>query len=117
MGVAGGYNSDYLKSTETLIIGSASWQTAGSLPNAVYGIRGVSISNKIILTGGYNNGEYLDPVLEFNQETRDWKLVGHLSEPRNLHAASVVPLNEATKYCQPSTQMEKKKKLKNQGQS
>jgi len=114
--VAGGYNSDYLKSTETLIIGSASWQTAGSLPNAVRGIRGVSISNKIILTGGYS-GQYLDTVLEFNQETRDWKLVGHLSEPRDFHAASVVPLNEAAQYCQPSTQMEKRKnKLKNQGQ-
>jgi len=115
--VAGGLNSDYLKSTETLIIGSASWQTAGSLPNAVRGIRGVSISNRIISTGGYNFGEYFDSVLEFNQETRDWKLVGHLSKPRAVHAASVVPLKEAAQYCQPSTQMEKKNKLKNQGQS
>jgi len=117
--VAGGYKArtGYLASSETLIIGSASWQTAGSLPNAVRGIRGVSISNRIISTGGYNFGEYFDSVLEFNQETRDWKLVGHLSKPRSSHGASVVPLKEASKYCQPSTQMEKKRKLKNQRQS
>ena len=27
------------------------------------------------ILGGYS-GQYLDTVLEFNQETRDWKLVG-----------------------------------------
>jgi len=116
--VAGGWEKyNNLASTESLLIGDASWQIAGSLPNAVNGIRGVSISNKIFLTGGYSWGVYFDSVLEFNEETRDWKLVGHLSEPRGNHGASVVPLMEASKYCQTSNQMEKKKKLKNQGQS
>jgi len=122
--VAGGEGDSGLHaSTETFIIGTASWQTAGSLPNNVRHLKGVSISNKIFLTGGYSYSssdgreEYIDSVLEFNQDTRDWKLVGHLSEPRSYHGASVVPLNEASKYCLPSNQMEKKKKLKSQGQS
>jgi len=111
--VAGGYGYSRtlgritLDSTESLLIGDSSWQTEGSLPNAVHGIKGVSISNKIFLTGGYYRSlGYSDSVLEFNQETRDWKLVGHLSKPRGFHAASVVPLKEASKYCQASNQME-----------
>ena len=40
--------------TETLTIGDSSWQTAGSLPYAAYGIRGVSIGNKVFVTGEFS---------------------------------------------------------------
>ena len=50
--VAGG--SPIQDSTETLTIGDSSWQTAGSLPYAVFGIRGVSIGNKVFFTGEFS---------------------------------------------------------------
>ena len=57
--MAGGYNPDYIDSTETLTIGDNSWETAASLPYAVYGIIGVSIRNKVFFTGEY---EYMQKV-------------------------------------------------------
>ena len=50
--VTGGWdNPNYLSSTEILTEGSQSWRIVGPLPNAVSGLRGVSINNRIIMTG------------------------------------------------------------------
>ena len=42
---------DYIASTELLVHGASSWSEAGPLPHAMYGLRIVSIDNKIISTG------------------------------------------------------------------
>ena len=47
-GVAGG------DSTETLTMGERSWQTAGHLPYDLQGVRGVSINNKVLVTGEFS---------------------------------------------------------------
>ena len=49
--VTGGYDHGYLSSTETLVDGAATWSTAGELPVAMLGLRGVSLNNKILMTG------------------------------------------------------------------
>ena len=51
--VTGGYTSGYLDldTTEILVEGDSSWTTVGNLPKAVDGIHGVSLNNRIIMTG------------------------------------------------------------------
>ena len=50
--VTGGHSNGYfLDTTEILVEGDASWTTVGNLPKAVWGIRGVSLNNRIIMTG------------------------------------------------------------------
>ena len=49
-GYAGGWLG-WLDTTEILVEGDSSWTTVGSLPKAVQGIRGVSLNNRIIMTG------------------------------------------------------------------
>ena len=50
--VTGGYTgTDDLSSTEILTKGGNSWETIGSLPRAMSGVRAISIDNTIIVTG------------------------------------------------------------------
>ena len=49
--VTGGHGSKLLSSTEIYRQGNKAWTVAGNLPKAVFGIRGVSFDNKIIMTG------------------------------------------------------------------
>ena len=51
--VTGGVNYvvGRLPSTEVLKDGDSSWTTVGNLPRAVFDIRGVSLNNRIIMTG------------------------------------------------------------------
>ena len=50
--VTGGFGGgNYLSSTEILTEGDSSWTIVGNLPKAVWGIRGVSLNNRIIMTG------------------------------------------------------------------
>ena len=50
--VTGGYGSTYLASTEILISGSDTWTQVGDLPTGpITALRGVSLNNKIIMTG------------------------------------------------------------------
>ena len=50
--MAGGYsNGEFLSSTEILKDGDSLWFTVGNLPEAVSRILGVSIDNKILMTG------------------------------------------------------------------
>ena len=41
-------------STELLVHGAAQWTRSGSLPSTRKGLRGASINNKVIVTGGSN---------------------------------------------------------------
>ena len=50
--VTGGYGSTRLASTEILISGSDAWTQVGDLPiGPIIALRGVSLNNKIIMTG------------------------------------------------------------------
>ena len=52
-GGQGGRDSNFgiLSSTETLVDGAGAWTAAGVLPVAMVGLRGVSLNNKILMTG------------------------------------------------------------------
>ena len=45
---------EVLDSTELLVAGAATWLTAGTLPSHRFGLRGVTLSNKIIMTGHHS---------------------------------------------------------------
>ena len=47
-------NTSLTSSTEILIDGASLWTKVGSLPTALYGVSGVSLKNKIIMTGKNN---------------------------------------------------------------
>ena len=49
--VTGGWDSSYLSSTEILVDGAVTWTEVGELPVSMYGLRGVSLNNKILMTG------------------------------------------------------------------
>ena len=49
--VTGGYGGTYLSFTETLVDGAETWITAGPLPVAMSGLRGVSLNNNILMSG------------------------------------------------------------------
>ena len=49
--VAGGYGSDRLSSTETLLEGGLAWNFQKPLPSARYALRGISLPNTVIMTG------------------------------------------------------------------
>ena len=50
--VAGGFaSSNFLSSTETLVEGGQSWNLQQDLPSARWGLRGISLSKTVIMTG------------------------------------------------------------------
>merc|ERR1719300_2045807 len=51
--VAGGYSS--ISSTETLVEGGQAWNFQQPLPSLRRGLRGISLPNTVIMTGGYDN--------------------------------------------------------------
>ena len=106
-------NGHELSSTELLVQGAAEWTSTGSLPSPRYLARGVTINNKIIVTGmlthfcavddflailkGGSNG--LDEILQFDADTGEWQLIGHMRFARQEHATSIINFNEIKDYC------------------
>ena len=105
----------YLDSTEILVAESKKWRFSGKLPTSRWGLRGVSINNKIIIAGQCNNiklksllyfliihdikggnsgsskkGTPLNEVLEFRPQSEDWRQVSRLKFARRDHAMSVL---------------------------
>jgi len=100
--VTGGWIGEYLDSTELLIEGAASWIISDKkLPTGRLDMVGISINNKIFMTGGiddYTSG-FLDEVIEFNTDTEEWSLVENMRDGKRLHATSVVDINIAKQFC------------------
>merc|ERR1712243_393735 len=96
--VAGGsdswpYVSEQISSTETLVEGGQAWNFQKPLPSGRRGLRGISLPESVIMTGGNSNdgsNQYLADVLMFDQPTSDWKKVGTLINAREYHGASLV---------------------------
>ena len=52
--MAGGYDGEYLSSTEVLTLDSPGWTLTTPLPRAVYGVygvRGVTVAGRLYMTG------------------------------------------------------------------
>merc|ERR1719378_1971379 len=76
--VTGGYNGDYISSTELLLETSSNWIYSGELPTPRGGLRGANIDRRVIMTGGYDGG-YLNEILEYEPNNGKWSLVGQMS--------------------------------------
>jgi len=95
---------DELVSTEIFVPGDAAWitlPTSGDLPGPRPGLKGVSLDNKIFMTGGYfvTDEEPIDEILKLNIETMEWELVSHMKSPRSFHGISSVPMSSVAEYC------------------
>lgn len=93
---------DELVSTEIFVPGDAAWitlPTSGDLPGPRPGLKGVSLDNKIFMTGGYNDGEPIDEILKLNIDTMKWELVSHMKSSRSFHGISSVPMSSVADYC------------------
>jgi len=104
--VTGGRDTNLktLDTTELLIEGAASWIISEKkLPTGRSILVGVSINNKIFMTGGIDDSVvtagFLDEVIEFNTDTEEWSLVDNMREGRRGHAASIVDINIAEQFC------------------
>ena len=91
----------YCINTEIFFFGSESWKGAGKLPTPLTSLKGVSINNKIIMTGG--RGEDLfdssNAVLNFNITSEQWEQVGEMTNKRFNHGASYVPVVDVIDFC------------------
>ena len=107
-----------VSSTEVLVEGTTAWMSAGELPVAMNGLRGVSFDNNIFvtgnisiqqkyfsyvfpdITGGSSDGNsYQDSILQFNPDDGSWTQVGQLQESRYDHGASVVDIDNFINFC------------------
>jgi len=98
--VTGGRNSagERILSTEIMSSSLARWSYVGNLPKATNGLAGISINNKIFITGGYN-GTHVSDILKFNPDTVLWEKTGEMKNARYNHAVAVLPLKEVKPYC------------------
>jgi len=108
--VAGGSDAATgLSSTEVLTPGSDTWRLATPLPYTRAGMAGVTINNRLYMTGGvtdYGNSYWLnstnptDEILEWRDEEQVWGLGLRMENARSAHAASSVTIDDnIMKYC------------------
>merc|ERR1711933_420312 len=88
------------------------WTFKAPLPNKVTNLRGVTINNKILMTGGYDeddvqksesNYNFYDTILQYDPDSDIWEVVGHMMETRNSHAVIVRDSGEFSDYCKHTT--------------
>ena len=106
--VTGGFASlggnQLLSTTEILISEAETWIRAGELPRMMAQLRGVSLTNKIIMTGGKDlrpTSAY-DTVLSFNITTEKWEDIGTMMKGRHSHGVSFVPAENVIEYLCPA---------------
>jgi len=108
--VAGGLLGDQdtsMSSTEVLAPGSDTWTLATPLPQARQGLAGVTVGNKLYMTGGadwdsawLNSTFPTDEILEWRDEEQVWHLGLRMEKGRRFHAASSVTIDDnIMKYC------------------
>jgi len=108
--VTGGYNDDdfaHLSSTETLRLGHSMWHDQQPLPSVRSGLRGISLSDTVLMIGGYNrdNDDDIDDVLRFDTKTSQWKKIGNLQVGRGAPGASLVNMTEVMMFCNSGAEM------------
>jgi len=95
--VSGGWNcnsNDYsgglLSSTEVMEETATGWSFAGDLPSARRDLVGISLDNKIFMTGGSDSDGGLSEILNFKKETGKWIRTAEMSSARSDHAITVI---------------------------
>jgi len=92
--VAGGGDPP-LQSTELLRDGADSWVFGSTLPRTIKSMGSVSVDNRILLFGGYDNsqgkGKTRSELLSYNGSS--WVNVGNLTTPRSGHTGTVIKID------------------------
>jgi len=96
--VTGGYNGKNIVSTEVMSSSGSHWKYVGNLPLAVRAPSGISVNNKIFITGGFGV-DWVNTILKFNPASNEWEKTGELSVARGYHAVAVLPLKEVKPFC------------------
>jgi len=96
--VAGGFDGSgsWISSTETLVEGDQAWNFQNPLPSERWGLRGISLHDTVIMTGGSSGGT---DVLAFDAKSSDWKKIGNLETGRHKHGASLVNSADVIPFC------------------
>ena len=111
--VTGGYNDQFLSSTEVLSYPDGqAWREVGPLPSPRYGLRGASLAGVLHVTGGSdgnnfhyitfttNTGDnYYDAVLAWDPVTEEWSQAGKMDRGRDYHAITALPLDVIEDFC------------------
>ena len=96
----GGYNSDYLSSTEILNVNSMTWGNGASLPIAVAQNRGVESKGgeySGFSFGGYSGGSTRSEVYGWSKSSHSWYELHSMTTARRLH--SVVNVRPFQRNC------------------
>jgi len=92
-----------LSSTEVLEEAGKTWVSSGELPSARLDLRGATIDNRILMTGGQpdNLDTYIqyDDILEYVPRTGQWKEVAKMKKARINHAVSTINFSEVAQFC------------------
>jgi len=101
-----------MTSTEILIEGQSQWKVPvnGDLPSRRSSMAGISINNKIFMTGGYTPS--MDDVLLWDNIAEKWMYHSHLQVARRVHAASVIPMKDIKPFCKSIKSKKQKKQAK-----
>merc|ERR1711962_169241 len=93
--VAGGYNGgEYLSSTELFLPSKKQWTKGGDLPRAMRGLRAARLSERVVVTGGLDDGRnYRDEVLQYEETTEAWSEIGKMKKARDYHAVVEVDVS------------------------
>ena len=71
---SGTITTNFLSSTEIYVEDTTAWTYVGDLPVGMYGLRGVSLNNKIIITGGILYQNYRLMFLDYRRNVLQWDL-------------------------------------------
>ena len=90
--VVGGYNGNYLKTTELFDIASQKWSPGPDMSTGTFGSALVGASpysrHAAFLVGGAQNNGASSKILAINQDLNEWEeLVGSFNVVRSSHAA------------------------------
>merc|ERR1711892_133839 len=98
--VAGGWDHNInLSSTEVLTSVSPSWTISTRLPRAMYGLRGVTVSNILYMTGG-EDSTYRNEIIAWRDEEQKWEEMGKMRVARYYHAVTTIKLDDpAMEFC------------------
>ena len=50
-------------------------------------------------SGGYNDGDYLDEIVEFSPTSGEWTVLDNMMEARDDHAISVIKADNIIQFC------------------
>ena len=87
--MTGGYNYGRLDSTELLLPSATSWSYSAALPSARGGLRGITLDNKVVITGTCLDCLYFDKLyVTFHVVTNNWKMQGARTPSKATMAGS-----------------------------